>query len=72
MAVLALYVKNRAVNETLEDYLDYKVFTHQQEETIQPEVEDVQGFEKFMLRYMSGLEIELAAIKALPSHNQKK
>jgi sugar (pentulose or hexulose) kinase len=61
MALLAAYMKDKEQGETLECYLDKKVFAQSQAESIEPDAEDVAGFEAFMKRYVEGLEAERAA-----------
>lgn len=72
MAVLSLYTINKKTTQTLDDFLDNNVFINEKYETLSPEPEDVQGFEQFMERYVAGLDIELTAIKALPSKKEKE
>ncbi|MCA0753515.1 FGGY-family carbohydrate kinase [Paenibacillus sp. N4] len=65
IALLASYMINKTDNETLEEYLNQKVFAGQTGVTISPEPKDVEGFEAFMNRYKSGLAIERAAVDFL-------
>ena len=65
IAILASYMMNKAKNETLEDYLDSKVFAGKEGVAISPDPKDVEGFEKFMERYKKGLAIERAAVEYL-------
>lgn len=65
IALLASYMINKAENETLDDYLNKKVFAGQEGASISPDEEDVAGFEKFMERYTGGLAIERAAVENL-------
>ncbi|GAE34044.1 xylulokinase [Halalkalibacter akibai] len=65
IAQLASYMINKAENETLEEYLNEKVFSGQTGITISPDPKDVEGFEQFMKRYKSGLAIERAAVEYL-------
>ncbi|HOQ38193.1 MAG TPA: FGGY-family carbohydrate kinase [Defluviitaleaceae bacterium] len=65
MALLASYMINKKENESLEEYLNHKVFTGQNIETLLPDEKDVKGFEEFMQRYMKGLAIERAAVEYL-------
>ncbi|CAM4269364.1 xylulokinase [Paenibacillus tarimensis] len=65
IALLASYMINKSGNETLEEYLNEKVFAGQTGETIAPEPKDVEGFEVFMDRYKRGLAIERAAVDHL-------
>lgn len=72
MAVLALYATQKTPNQTLTDFLDHHIFADSVSETLSPDPKDVAGFEAFMTRYINGLEIEMAAIKALPNHAEKE
>ncbi len=65
IAVLASYMVNKEDGETLDDYLNNKVFAGQQGETIEPDPEDVKGFDIFIERYTKGLSIERAAVDSL-------
>lgn len=65
IALLASYMKNRAADETLEAYLNQKVFAGQEGSMEEPDPEDVKGFETFMERYTKGLAIERAAVESL-------
>ena len=65
IALLAAYMKNKEDNETLEAYLNNKIFAGQAGSKLEPKAEDVAGFEKFMKRYMAGLSIEHAAVDSL-------
>ena len=65
IALLASYMLNKAVNETLEAYLAEKVFASENSITVQPDANDVAGFTSFMERYKKGLVIERAAVEGL-------
>lgn len=65
MALLASYMKNKEQSQTLEDFLENKVFKDVEGQEISPEPTDVKGFEVFMERYQGGLAIEQAAIDHL-------
>lgn len=65
IAVLASYLGNKEAGESLEDYLNHKVFAGQEGEEVQPDTRDVQGFNEFMVRYKAGLAIERAAVENL-------
>ncbi|MFR5335038.1 MAG: FGGY-family carbohydrate kinase, partial [Blautia producta] len=65
IAVLASYLVNKEAGESLEDYLNHKVFAGQEGEEVQPDTRDVQGFNEFMVRYKAGLTIERAAVENL-------
>lgn len=65
IALLAAYMKKRAENETLEDYLANRVFAENTGEEVQPDATDVAGFNAFIQRYRSGLPIERAAVESI-------
>ena len=65
IAVLASYLVNKEENETLEQYLDNKVFAGQEGVEVQPDERDVKGFDAFMEKYAAGLAIERAAVDHL-------
>lgn len=65
IALLASYMVNRKKNESLDDFLNQKVFDGQQGSTIAPDSSDVAGFNEFMKRYITGLAIERAAVDYL-------
>ena len=65
MALLASYLVNRAEGETLEDYLDAKIFAGSEGVCIAPEETDMAGFEAFLNRYKAALPAERAAVDTL-------
>ncbi|WP_199621648.1 xylulokinase [Paenibacillus alkalitolerans] len=65
IALLASYMINKADNETLEHYLNEKVFAGKMGTSIDPDPNDVAGFNEFMKRYIKGLAIERAAVDYL-------
>lgn len=65
MAVLAGYMALKGENETLEDYLDEKVFASMASITEQPDERDIEGFNAYIERYKGMLEAEKAAVKNL-------
>lgn len=65
IAVLASYMKNKVADETLDDYLNKKVFAGQKGETLAPKAEDVEGFDRFMEHYKKGLSMERAAVDSM-------
>ena len=64
IALLAAYMADKT-GESLGDYLDNKVFVGEAATTMEPDSEDVKGFEAFMERYRKGLPIERAAVDYL-------
>ena len=65
IALLAAYMVWKDEGETLEAYLDKKVFAGQEGTTLAPDKKDVDGFNEFIKRYEEGLSIERAAVEAL-------
>lgn len=65
IAILASYTMNKDKNDSLEDFLDKKVFKEVDKQEIYPDRFDVEGFEAFIDRYKKGLPIEKAAVENL-------
>ena len=65
IALLASYMEHKKEEETLGEFLQNEVFSHVKSVQVNPEPEDVKGFEKFMERYKKGLSVERAAVDAL-------
>ena len=65
IALLAAYMADGKRDGKLEDYLDKRVFTGLTGNVVDPDPEEVKGFEVFTRRYIAGLEAEKAAIKAM-------
>ncbi|WP_138496499.1 xylulokinase [Paenibacillus pinistramenti] len=65
MALLASYMINKDQEESLEDFLEQKVFKNAEGQEMAPDEADVQGFEAFIKRYQAGLAIEQAAVEHL-------
>lgn len=65
IALLAAYMKNKAEGESLEDYLEKKVFAGNAGNRMEPNPKDVEGYEVFTQRYKKGIEIEKAALENL-------
>lgn len=65
IALLASYMENKEENESLQDFLNNKIFAGQTGTSMDPDPADVAGFDQFMRRYMAGLAIEHAAVDAL-------
>ena len=65
LALRAAYNRRKAPGQTLEDYLETKVFAGAAGATIAPDPRDVEGFNTFMERYKKGLTIEQAAVEGL-------
>lgn len=65
MAVLAAFMTEKSVDETLPDYLGGRIFAGQTGSTIEPKPEDVAGFDAFVERYKSTLPAEKAAVQGM-------
>lgn len=65
IAVLASYLVHKEEGETLDSFLEKKVFAGQLGEKMEPVEADVKGYEEFLARYTEGLEIEQAAVAHL-------
>ncbi len=65
MALLAAYLVWKNDGETLEDYLDDRVFAHAEVTTLMADKEDIEGFERFLDTYKKAFPVEKAAIETL-------
>ncbi|MFI3171932.1 MAG: FGGY-family carbohydrate kinase [Eubacteriales bacterium] len=65
IALLAAFMRTKATDEMLDEFLQNKIFMDSEAITITPDEDDVAGFETFIQRYIKGLEIEKAAIAYL-------
>ena len=61
MALLAAYAVRRAEGESMEDYLQNRVFAHARSSTLAPTAQGVAGFRSYMQRYKAALNAEKAA-----------
>ncbi len=64
MALLASYMLH-GTDESLEDYLNDRVFADAPRTTIKPIAQDVEGFDKYIEKYSACLPVERAATEAL-------
>ena len=65
MALLAAYMLEKEAGETLEEYLENRVFAGKTGVCVEPEPEEAAGFEAFLERYKEGIVIERAAAEHL-------
>ncbi len=64
MAVLAAFLVRKNENETLAEFLERKVFLGNQGKIVEPDTENVKGFDEYIERYHKAIEVErLAAEK---------
>lgn len=61
MALLAAYMQWREEGESMEDYLQHKVFATAKSTCLQPNPESVEGFKIYLNRYKACLDAEKAA-----------
>ena len=62
MALLADYMLNKQKGEKLADYLDNTVFKGNKGESVQPDPNEVEGFNRYIEVYQRGLAIEQSAV----------
>ena len=65
MALLAAYMLRKTDGETLEDYLEHKVFAGTRSSTLTADASDVAGFNTFLVRYKAALPVEKLATEVL-------
>ena len=65
IALLAAYLAQKGKDETLESFLEQRVFAGSEKTLTEPEAADVQGFSVFMERFIKGLAVERAAVDNL-------
>jgi sugar (pentulose or hexulose) kinase len=62
MAVLAAFAAGRSADQTLADHLQTAVFADAALRTVEPDPDDVAGFDAFLRRYVAALPVERAAV----------
>ena len=65
MALLTAYLACKAPGETLEDYLENRVFREVASTTLAPLPEDIQGFNAYIAQYRALLDVERTAVTVL-------
>ena len=65
MALLAAYAANKAEGETLEAYLNDRVFAGAKGSTLAPDAEDVAGFNAYIAEFKKLLQVETAAVNVI-------
>lgn len=66
MAILAAYMMRKEKDETLEAYLQNRIFTNVKKIVLEANDADIQSFRDFLARYKKGLPIERAAVDFTP------
>ena len=65
MALLASYMVNKEAGESLEDYLDNKVFAGAPVSSIMADERDIEGFNTYLAQYKKSLATEKSAVETL-------
>ena len=65
MALLAAYRANKAEGQTLEAYLNDKVFASAKSSTLAPDAKDAEGIARYTARFEAALAAEKAAVESL-------
>ena len=65
IAVLAAFLAEKKDGQSLGEFLNEEIFAGNKGVKMDPVAEDVEGFEKFMEKYMKNLPAEKAAVEAL-------
>ena len=65
MALLAAYMLWKGGGETLEDYLERRVFAGARSSTLTADESDIAGFNAFLARYKAALPVEKLAAEVL-------
>ncbi len=65
MALLAAYMAQKDVGETLESYLQTRVFGNAEVTTLAPQQGDVDGFDAYIAQYKALLEVERKAVEVI-------
>ena len=63
MAILAGYMQNKCKGETLDSYLENRVFKNAKSTAVDPDPDDVKGFEEYMKLYNKALAVEKTAVE---------
>ncbi len=65
MALLALYMIVKEDGESLENFLENKIFAGMASETVEADQDDIEGFEQFTTRYSEGIPVVQSAVENL-------
>lgn len=63
MALLAAYMKFRNPGESLDDYLQKKVFDISKGSTVVPNTQEVEGYARYLQKYRQALKTEMSAVE---------
>ena len=67
MALLAGYLVWKDPGQSLEDYLDERVFSSAERDTVMADQAEIDGFEKYVERYRKAFSVEREAVRTLES-----
>ena len=65
IALLAAYMVDKQGDETLEDYLDKRIFDGMPCETVAPDANEARAFNDYIARFKAGLPVERAAVESI-------
>ena len=65
IALLAAFMVDKKDGETLEDYLDKRIFDGMPCETVAPNPDDARAFNAYIARFKAGLPVERAAVESV-------
>jgi len=65
IALLAGYMADKALGDTLEDYLTQRIFAGKLGESVEPKPEDVDSFNAYIKRFSEAIPVERAAVKSI-------
>ncbi|MBQ4290505.1 MAG: ATPase [Clostridia bacterium] len=65
MALLAAYLAWKTDGESLEEYLDHKVFCSAKRTTVLAEPEEIDGFNRYVDRYRKAFSVECEAVRTI-------
>ena len=65
IALLAAYAVSREKGESLEDYLDHRVFAGMKQLTVSPDPVDEAGFDTYMDKFLACIPAQKAAVEGL-------
>ena len=65
MALLASFMLKKSEGETLEDYLNTKVYAGVKGSTVAPDAADVEGFNQYLKQYRGLLKVEREAVNSI-------
>ena len=65
MALLASYLTWKGEDETLQNYLEGKVFAGNAGTSEEPDAKDIEGFEKFIENYKGAIAVEKTASEVI-------